>query len=125
MVPIDADVAGIDAFLDEGDAFGSAFAAVFVIVPILFVGVVVLMIVLAVVNARRLRSKGISPLATDAEIMADAVRSSSARQAGEQTAEGAARTLEARLDEIERLQATGKITAAERDSARATLLRSL
>jgi cytochrome c-type biogenesis protein CcmH/NrfG len=94
-------------------------------VPILFVGVVVLMIVLAVVNARRLRSKGISPLATDAEIMADAVRSSSARQAGEQTAEGAARTLEARLDEIERLQATGKITAAERDSARATLLRSL
>jgi preprotein translocase subunit SecG len=125
MVRIDA---GIDAFFGEDDPFMSAFNAfnaLFVIVPILFVGFVVLMIVLAVVNARRLKSKGISPLATNAEIMADAVRSSAAQQLGAQPAAAPAQTLEARLEEIEHLHAAGRITAAERDAARAAVLGTL
>lgn len=93
MVRIDTQPPGIDLFLDEGDPFMSAFNALFIIVPIIFVGIVVLVIVLAVVNARRLRSKGISPLATEAE--------------------------------IEQLHATGKITTAEPDAARASVLRTL
>jgi hypothetical protein len=122
VVRIDAETAGIDLFLGEEDAFMSVFSALFAIVPILFVGIVILMIVLAVVNARRLRRKGISPLATNAEIMADAVRSSAAQQPGAQPAAG---TLEARLAEIEQLQAAGKITEAERDAARAAVLGTL
>jgi hypothetical protein len=125
MVRIDA---GIDDFVGEGDPFTTAFDAIsvlFIIVPIVFVGFVVLMIVLAVVNARRLKSKGISPLATNAEIMADAVRSSAAQQPGTRPTSGTAQTLEARLEEIERLHAAGKITAAERDAARATALGTL
>jgi hypothetical protein len=122
VVRIDAETAGIDLFLGEEDAFMSVFSALFAIVPIFFVGIVILMIVLAVVNARRLRRKGISPLATNAEIMADAVRSSAAQQPGAQPAAG---TLEARLAEIEQLQAAGKITEAERDAARAAVLGTL
>jgi hypothetical protein len=125
MVRIDADIAGIDPFLDEGDSFMSAFNALLVIVPILFVIFVVLMGVLAIVNARRLRSKGISPLATNAEIMADAVRSSAAQRPGQQPAAGPAQTLEARLEQIDQLHAAGKITAAERDAARASVLGTL
>lgn len=125
MVRISADTAGIELFVDEGDPFMSAFNALFVIVPIIIVGVVVLMIVLAVVNARRLRSKGINPLASEAEIMADAVRSSAAQRSGAQAAAGRTQSLEARLDEIEQLHAAGKITAAERDAARASVLGTL
>lgn len=125
MVRIDA---RIDAFVGEDDpsmfAF-DAFSALFVIVPIIFVGIVVLMIVLAVVNARRLKSKGINPLASNAEIMADAVRSSAAQQPSAQPAAAPAQTLEARLEEIEQLHAAGKITAAERDAARAKVLGTL
>lgn len=117
--------AGIDVFLEEEDSFMSAFNALFVIVPILFVVFVVLMVVLAIVNARRLKSKGISPLATNAEIMADAVRSSAAQRPGAQPAAGTAQTLAARLEQIDQLHAAGKITAAERDAARATVLGTL
>jgi hypothetical protein len=126
MFRIDADAAGIDAFL-EGDSFTSAFNALFIIVPVLIVGTIVLMIVLAVVNARRLRSKGINPLATEAEIVADAVRSSAAQRSGAQPARATGRTqsLEARLAEIEQLHAAGKITGAERDAARASVLGTL
>lgn len=125
MVRIDADSVGIEPFLDEGDPFMSAFGALFVIVPIIFVGVVILIIVLAVVNAQRLRSKGISPLATEAEIVADAVRGSAAHRPGTQPAARPAQTIEARLAEIEQLRATGKITSAERDAARASVLGTL
>jgi hypothetical protein len=122
------DVAGIDSFIGEDDpsmfAF-DAFSALFVIVPIIFVGIVVLMIVLAVVNARRLKSKGINPLASNAEIMADAVRSSAAQRTGAQPAAAPVQTLEARLEEIEQLHAAGKITPAERDAARAKVLGTL
>jgi hypothetical protein len=124
MVRIDVQGAGIEPFLD-GDPFMSAFGAVFVIVPIIFVGIVVLIIVLAVVNARRLRSKGISPLATEAEIVADAVRGSAAQRSGVQPAARPAQTLEGRLAEIEHLHAAGKITTAERDAARASVLGTL
>jgi cell shape-determining protein MreC len=125
MVRIDAQHAGIEPFLDESDPFMSAFSALFVIVPIIFVGIVILIIVLAVVNARRLRSKGISPLATEAEIVADAVRGSAAPRSSAQPAARPAQTLEARLAEIEQLHATGKITSAERDAARASVLGTL
>lgn len=124
MVRIDVQHAGIEPFLD-GDPFMSAFGALFVIIPIIFVGIVVLIIVLAVVNARRLRSKGISPLATEAEIVADAVRGSAAQRSGTQPAARPAQTLEARLAEIEQLHAAGKITTAERDTARASVLGTL
>ncbi|MEV0951860.1 hypothetical protein [Promicromonospora sp. NPDC050249] len=116
---------GIEPFLDEGDTFASVFNALFIIVPIIFVGFVVLIIVLAVLNARRLRSKGISPLATEAEIVADAVRGSAAQRSSAQPAAHPAQTLEARLAEIEQLHATGKITSAERDAARASVLGTL
>ena len=125
MVRIDAQPVGIDSFLDEGDSFMSLFNALFIIVPIIFVGIVVLMIVLAVLNARRLRNKGISPLATEAEIVADAVRGSAAQRSDAQPAARPAQTLEARLAEIEQLHATGKITSAERDAARASVLGTL
>jgi hypothetical protein len=135
MVRIDAYSPGIDALLDEsdsvsGDPFGgglfwSGFDALFTIVPILFVCFVVLMVILTVVNARRLKRKGINPLATDAEIMADAMRGSSAQRPGAQPAVATAKTLEARLEEIEHLHAAGKITAAERDAARASVLGTL
>jgi hypothetical protein len=135
MVRIDAYSPGIDAFLDEsdsvsGDPFGgglfwSGFDALFTIVPILFVCFAVLMVILTVVNARRLKRKGINPLATDAEIMADAMRGSSAQRPGAQPAVATAKTLEARLEEIEHLHAAGKITAAERDAARASVLGTL
>lgn len=125
MVRIDADIAGIDPFLDEGDPFMDAFSALFVIVPIFFVGFVALIIVLIIVNARRLKRKGIDPLASNAEIMADAMRSSAAQRPSVQPAAGPAQTLEARLAEIEQLHAAGKITAAERDAARASVLGTL
>ncbi|WP_454851907.1 hypothetical protein [Promicromonospora soli] len=125
MVRFDADIAGIDPFLDEGDPFMSAFNALFVIVPIFFIGFVALVIVLIVVNARRLKRKGINPLATNAEIMADAMRSSAAQRPVTQPAAGPAQTLEARLAEIEQLHAAGKISAAERDAARARVLGTL
>lgn len=137
------DVPGMDVTFDEGDfgtfdeggfgtgdSFGgdpfmAGFGALFAIVPILIVGVIILMIVLAVVNARRLRSKGISPLATDGEIMADAVRGSSAGRPGAPSSASPAQTPEARLEQIEQLHAAGKITAAERDTARANVLGTL
>jgi cell shape-determining protein MreC len=125
MVRIDVQGASIEPFLDESDPFMSAFSALFVIVPIIFVGIVILIIVLAVVNARRLRNKGISPLATEAEIVADAVRGSAAQRSSTQPAAHPAQTLEARLAEIEQLHATGKITSAERDAARASVLGTL
>ncbi|MFD6139337.1 hypothetical protein [Promicromonospora sp. NPDC060271] len=125
MVRIDAQAVGIEPFLDEGDSFMSVFNALFIIIPIIFVGMIVLMIVLAVLNARRLRSKGISPLATEAEIVADAVRGSTAQRPGAQPAARPAQTLEARLAEIEQLHATGKITTAERDAARVSVLGTL
>lgn len=145
MVRIDADIPEIEVLLDEGgsfsgdsfggdsfsgdsfggDSFGAGFDALFTIVPAVFVGMVVLVIVLAVVNARRLRNKGISPLATDAEIMADAVRDSSARRPGARPTTAGAQTPEERLEQIEQLHAAGKITAAERDTARAAVLGTL
>jgi cell shape-determining protein MreC len=125
MVRIDAQPVGIDPFLDEGDTFMSAFNALFIIIPIIIVGMIILMIVLAVLNARRLRSKGINPLATEAEIVADAVRGSAAQRTSAQPAERPAQTLEARLAEIEQLHAAGKITSAERDAARASVLGTL
>lgn len=125
MVRIDAQPVGIDAFLDEGDTFMSVFNALFIIIPIIIVGMIILMIVLAVLNARRLRSKGINPLATEAEIVADAVRSSAAQRPTAQPAARPAQSLEARLAEIEQLHATGKITSAERDAARASVLGTL
>ncbi|WP_369371749.1 hypothetical protein AB1046_00095 [Promicromonospora sp. Populi] len=125
MVRIDAQRTGIEPFLDEGDSFMSVFNALFIIVPILFIGVVVLIIVLVVVNSRRLRNKGISPLATEAEIVADAVRGSAAQRSGAQPAASSAQTIEARLAEIEQLHAAGKITTAERDAARASVLGTL
>jgi cell shape-determining protein MreC len=125
MVRIDAQPVGIDPFLDEGDTFTSAFNALFIIIPIIIVGMIILMIVLAVLNARRLRSKGINPLATEAEIVADAVRGSAAQRTSAQPAARAAQTLEARLAEIEQLHAAGKITSAERDAARASVLGTL
>lgn len=126
MVRIPADAYGVDLFVDEGaDPFMAAFSALFIIIPIIIVGVIVLMIVLAVLNARRLRSKGINPLASEAEIMADAVRSSAAQRSAAQPPAAAAPTLEARLAEIDQLHAAGKITAAERDAARASVLGTL
>lgn len=125
MVRIDTQPPGIDLFLDDGDTFTSVFNALFIIVPIIIVGMIILMIVLAVLNARRLRSKGISPLATEAEIVADAVRGSAAQRSGTQPAARPAQTLEARLAEIEQLHAAGKITTAERDTARASVLGTL
>lgn len=83
---------------------------------------------IGVLNFLRLRKKGISPLASEAEVIADAVRSSSVGTPGAQPAQGAAQptwTPEARLEEIERLYAAGTITAAERDTARAAVLGSL
>jgi cell shape-determining protein MreC len=124
MVRIDVQGASIEPFLD-GDPFMSAFNALFIIIPIIIVGMIVLMIVLAVLNARRLRSKGINPLATEAEIVADAVRGSAAQRPTAQPAARPAQTLEARLAEIEQLHATGKITSAERDAARASVLGTL
>lgn len=125
MVRIDAQHAGIEPFLDDGNSFMSVFSALFIIVPIVFVGFVILIIVLAVLNARRLRSKGINPLSTEAEIVADAVRGAAAQRSGAQPAARPAQTLEARLAEIEQLHATGKITSAERDAARASVLGTL
>jgi hypothetical protein len=135
LIRIDAYGPGIDAFLDEGDSAGSdpfeggllwsGFDALFIIVPILIVGGFVLMVILAVVNARRLKRKGINPLATEAEIMADAMRGPSAQRPGAQPAVATAKTLEARLEELENLHAAGKITAAERDAARASVLGTL
>ena len=125
MVRIDAQPPGIEPFLDEGGSFASVFNALFIIVPIIFVGIVILIIVLAVLNARRLRNKGISPLATEAEIVADAVRGSAAQRSSTQPVARPAQTLEARLAEIEQLHATGKITSAERDAARASVLGTL
>lgn len=133
MVRIDADVSGIDDFLDDGggagvDSFGPGYDAAFTIVPVLVVGGFVLVIVLVVVNFLRLRKKGISPLASEAEVMADAVRSASVRTSGAQPAQSTAppaKTPEARLEEIERLYTAGTITAAERDTARAAVLGSL
>lgn len=135
MVRFDADVPGIDVFLDEGspvggdplwgDPFTSVFGAMFVIVPVIIIGGIVLVVVLAVVNARRLQKKGINPLATEAEIVADAVRGSSAQRLAAQPAQTATQTVEARLAEIDRLHAAGTITAAERDAARAGVLRTI
>jgi cell shape-determining protein MreC len=125
MVRIDVQGAGIEPFLDEGDTFTTVFNALFIIIPIIIVGMIVLMIVLAVLNARRLRSKGINPLSTEAEIVADAVRSSAAQRSAAQPAARPAQTLEARLAEIEQLHAAGKITSAERDAARASVLGTL
>ncbi|MEU4384402.1 hypothetical protein [Promicromonospora sp. NPDC023805] len=125
MVRINAQPVGIDSFLDDDDTFSSVFNALFIIIPIIIVGMIVLIIVLAVLNTRRLRSKGISPLATEAEIVADAVRGSAAQRSSAQPAARPAQTIEARLAEIEQLHATGKITSAERDAARASVLGTL
>lgn len=125
MVQIDTLPPGIDLFHEQSDPFMSAFGALFIIIPIIIVGMIILMIVLAVLNARRLRSKGINPLATEAEIVADAVRSSAAQRSIAQPAARPAQSLEARLAEIEQLHATGKITTAERDAARASVLGTL
>jgi hypothetical protein len=125
MVQIDTLPPGIDLFHEQSDPFMSAFNALFIIIPIIIVGMIILMIVLAVLNARRLRSKGINPLATEAEIVADAVRSSAAQRPTAQPAARPAQSLEARLAEIEQLHATGKITSAERDAARASVLGTL
>jgi hypothetical protein len=125
MVRIDAGAAGVGLFVGEEDAFRSAINALSVIVPILFVGFVVLMCILAVVKARRLRREGISRLATNAEIVGDDVLSPAAQRPGMQPAAGTTQTLEARLAEIERLHGAGTITTAERDAARATVLGSL
>jgi hypothetical protein len=57
--------------------------------------------------------------------VADAVRSSAARRPTGQPATGAGQSLEARLEEIEQLHAAGKISTAEREAARASVLGTL
>jgi hypothetical protein len=57
--------------------------------------------------------------------VADAVRGSAAQRSAAQPVARPAQTLEARLAEIEQLHAAGKITSAERDAARASVLGTL
>jgi hypothetical protein len=92
------------------DAFDAGITLVGFVIAVIAVGVVVL-IVVKVVAARR---RGINPLTFDAELAAK-LRDSSVLQPEE--------PVEARLAEIEGLHGRGVITDAERDAARAAVLR--
>ena len=63
-------------------------------------------------NLRNLRRHGIDPLAAESELLV--------RLTGQRGTEG--RPLGERLEELDRLHADGRITAAERDAARARIL---
>ncbi|MET4064974.1 competence protein ComGC [Frigoribacterium sp. PvP120] len=76
--------------------------------------IVVAMVVLIVVKVVSARRRGINPLTFDAELAAK-LRDSSVLQPE--------KSVEARLAEIDDLHARGVITDAERESARASVLR--
>ncbi|MFC8732745.1 hypothetical protein ACFT5B_09825 [Luteimicrobium sp. NPDC057192] len=91
----------------------SAYDAIFSVVLVVIVLTAVLIVVLAVLRAVRLRKAGIDPLSTEGELTAHALRGDLPT---------AARTLEARLAELDELARRGLITADEHATARRDLL---
>ncbi|MBL0888567.1 hypothetical protein [Myceligenerans indicum] len=117
-----------------GEGFGLAaaggFGAVFAVVGGLVCLGVVTVVVLVVVNAARLRRKGIDPLASEAEIVADALRATPSGTGPSGTGQGAgatapsppSRSIADRLAQVDRLHAEGGITDAEREAQRTRIL---
>lgn len=88
-------------------------SSLFVIVPIVIAVVVVLIVVIAVVNVVRVRRAGHNPLTLQSDIATRLLDSDVLRSAP---------TTEDRLREIDALHASGKISDAEREAARASIL---
>jgi len=123
-----------DMYVDiDGTGAPGMFDVAFSVVPVLvglffllFVATVVFMVVVTVRKSRRYREAGIDPLTADVDRDIRMLRALENRRAQPvpPTPPGSA-SLEQRLDDIEGLYRSGKITSAERDAARARLLGSL
>lgn len=109
----DASVA--DGILDHVGTF-------IVVVVVLMVVLVIIGVVATVLNARRLKKRGISPLASREEVFAHALRGDldPSDRAGEGTG-----SVEQRLAALDELYRRGAITAQERDASRARILGTL
>jgi uncharacterized membrane protein len=112
-------------FIDPGmgdpvSGVASGMAGVMGLFAVIFVGIVVFGIVVAVRKYRVLKDAGIDPLAVDATIAAKVIKSGALAPASTATP---AKTLEERLRELDDLRARGVITEDEHREARAAALR--
>jgi hypothetical protein len=89
------------------------FDAMFIGVPIFIAAVFVLIVVVVVVRVVRMRKAGHNPLTLDADIAMKLMDSDLLSKTGSK---------QEQLKEIEALHASGQVTDAERDAARAAIL---
>jgi len=94
------------------DSFFSGAPAWFVVV---FFGVLVVIIVMAVLNWKKAADAGVNPLTMETEAMTTLIKS---------RALAPEKSLEERLAELDALHAKGAITAAELAAARAEVLKN-
>lgn len=106
----------------QTDGVLTAFGAVFGIVVFLGIATVIVIVVVAVRKYRVLKDAGVDPFTVDATIAARLANGQ--LLAPTPGAAPAPRSMEERLAEVDSLLARGVISASERDSARAEILRS-